>query len=198
VGVCDDFSCAALSRARKEAGFLRVLGFTTNDWGAMFKRACLLLCLCGLSKTMYGEPADPCAQMAGSALGQCRNDQQALRQQLLERQLTQQEQRQNQLDQQQRDVQQQLESLRLQNEDLRKQLRETAGHLVQPAAADNPKSVEVQKWTAENRWFGSDYPRTEFAMRYAKQLAKEKPDLTRQALLDAVSTKVNETFGEKH
>jgi septal ring factor EnvC (AmiA/AmiB activator) len=152
---------------------------------------------------MYGEPTDPCAQMAGSALGQCRSDQQALRQQQLERQLQEQEQRQNQLDQQQREVQQQLESMRLQNEALRKQMREMASQPAQPAATDNPraaelKSAELKSWTAENPWYGTDYPRTAFAARYAKQLQKERPDLTGRALLDAISTKVNETFGEKH
>jgi len=162
------------------------------------KRACLLFCLCVFSKTMYGEPTDPCAQMAGAALNQCRSDQQALRQQQLERQLQQQEQRQNQLDQQQRDVQQQLESMRLQNEALRKELRETASQPAQPAATDYPKSAELKNWKADNPWFGSDYARTQFAMRYARQLQQERPDLTGRALLDALSTKVNEQFGEKH
>lgn len=166
------------------------------------KRACLLFCLCVVSEAIYGEPADPCAQMSGSALGQCRSDQQALRQQELERQLEQQEQRQNQLDQQQREVQQQLESMRLQNEALRKQLQETASRPAQPVATDYSKSAaakaEVKSWTAENPWFGSDYPKTEFAVRYAKQLQKENPELTGRALLDAVTTKVDETFGEKH
>jgi hypothetical protein len=31
-----------------------------------------------------------------------------------------------------------------------------------------------------------------------KQLEKERPDLTGRELLDAVSTKVNETFGARH
>jgi hypothetical protein len=152
---------------------------------------------------MYGEPTDPCAQMAGSALGQCRSDQQALRQQQLERELEEQEQRQNQLDQQQRELRQQLEGMRLQNEALRKQLQATASQPAQPAATDysnsaQVKSAEFKSWNAENPWFGSDYPKTEFAVRYAKQLRKERPDLTGRPLLDALSTKVNETFVEKH
>lgn len=162
------------------------------------KRACVLFCLCVFSTAMYGEPTDPCAQMAGSALSQCRSDQQALRQQQLERQLQQQEQRQNQLDQQQREVQQQLESMRLQNETLRKQLKETASRPAQPAATDDSKSTDIKSWKADNPWFGSDYPKTQFAMRYAKQLQQERPDLTGRALLDALSTKVNEQFGDKH
>jgi len=50
----------------------------------------------------------------------------------------------------------------------------------------------------ENPWFGADYARTQFATRYIKQLEQERPDLAGRALLDAVSTKVNETFGAKH
>jgi TolA-binding protein len=180
----------------------------------MMKRACLLFCLCVFSNTMYAEPADPCAALADSALVKCRSDQQALRQQQLERELQQQEQRQNQLDQQQREVQQQLESMRLQNEALRTQLREMASQPPQPVATaeSHPSqptatsysrsaelsSAEIKNWTAENPWYGSDYPRTEFALRYAKQLKKERPDLTGRPLLDAIATKVNATFGDKH
>jgi len=162
------------------------------------KRACLLFCLCVFAFTIYGEPTDPCAQMAGSALGQCRSDQQAFRQQQLERQLQQQEQRQNQLDHQQKEMQEQLESMRLQNETLRKQLQETASQPAQPAAMNYSKSADVKSWKADNPWFGSDYAKTQFAMRYAKQLQQERPDLTGRPLLDALSTKVNETFPEKH
>jgi len=152
---------------------------------------------------MYAESTDPCAQLAGAALSQCRSDQQALRQQQLEQELQQQEQRQNQLDQQQRDVQQQLESMRQQNEALRRQLRETLSQPAQPPATDSARSAELKaaelkSWRAQNPWYGSDYPRTEFALRYAKQLRKERPDLSGRALLDEVSTKVNETFGDRH
>ena len=162
------------------------------------KRACLLFCLCVFSQTNYAETTDPCAQMAGAALSQCRSDQQALRQQQLENELQQQEQRQNQLDQQQRELRQQLESMRLQNEALRKQLRETSSQPAQPPATDHSKPEDVKSWVAANPWYGSDYSKTEFAMRYAKQLQRERPDLTGRALLDALSTKVNETFGDKH
>jgi hypothetical protein len=40
-----------------------------------------------------------------------------------------------------------------------------------------------------------DYAKTEFAMRYAKQLQRERPDLVGRPLLDAVSKKVKDTFG---
>jgi hypothetical protein len=35
-------------------------------------------------------------------------------------------------------------------------------------------------------------------MRYMKELQQERPDLGGRALLDALSTKVDETFGAKH
>jgi hypothetical protein len=63
---------------------------------------------------------------------------------------------------------------------------------------DASKSQEVKSWKADNPWFGSDYAKTQFATRYIKQLQKERPDLAGRELLDAVSTKVNETFVAKH
>jgi chromosome segregation ATPase len=173
----------------------------------MMKTACLLLCVSAFSGVVRAE--DSCAGLEGSALTQCRSNQQTLRQQeQLERQLQQQEARQNELDkqqrevqQQQREVQQQLESMRLQNETLRKQLeRESAIQAARPVATDYPKSAEVRNaeinsWRADNPWYGTDYARTQFATRYIKQLQKERPDLTGRDLLDALSAKVNETFG---
>jgi hypothetical protein len=60
---------------------------------------------------------------------------------------------------------------------------------------DESRAADLKSWKAENPWFGSDYSRTEFALRYAKQLKKDRPDLTGRPLLDALSVKVNETFG---
>jgi hypothetical protein len=90
--------------------------------------------------------------------------------------------------------------MRLQNEALRKQLREAA---IQPApttatATVHIKSAELKSWAADNPWFGSNYPKTEFAMRYVKQLQQERPDLSGRALLDALSAKVNATFSAKN
>jgi chromosome segregation ATPase len=148
--------------------------------------------------------------LEGAGLAQCRSNQQTLlQQQRLEQQLQQQQERQIQLDKQQREVQQQLESMRLQNEsmrvqneNLRQQLEREIANPPARAAAANPndpsKSQDVTNWKADNPWFGSDYARTQFAMRYVKQLQKERPDLTGRPLLDALSSKVNETFGEKH
>jgi len=167
------------------------------------KPGCLLLCLCAFSGAIHAEQTDTCAGLEGAGLTQCRSYQQTLRQQeVLEQRLQQQQERQNQLDKQQREVQQQLEDMRLQNENLRKQLEhETANQparLVATHSTDDSKGQDLRSWKVENPWFGADYARTQFATRYIKQLEQERPDLAGRALLDAVSTKVNETFGAKH
>jgi hypothetical protein len=98
--------------------------------------------------------------------------------------------------------------MRLENENLRKQVeRQAASQPARPVATnsmdsakglDASKSMDLKNWRAENPWFGSDYPKTQFAMRYIKQLQKERPDLAGRELLDALSAKVNETFGARH
>jgi Skp family chaperone for outer membrane proteins len=156
----------------------------------------LLLSLSVFSGAICAEQTDTCAGLDGAGLTQCRQDR-------LEQQLQQQQERQNQLDKQQREVQQQLDSMRLENESLRKQLeREAANRPARLAATnskdDAAKSQDLKSWKADNPWFGSDYAKTQFATRYIKQLEHERPDLVGRELLDAVSTKVNETFGAKH
>lgn len=165
------------------------------------KTGCLLLCLASFSGALSAGPTDPCAALEGAGLAQCRSNQETLRQQArLEQRLREQEDRQIQLDKQQRDVQQQLDSMRLQNESLRQQLqRELATQPSRPAArdsADPERSREIASWKTDNPWFGSNYAKTQFAMRYARQLERERPDLTGRPLLDALSTKVVETFGD--
>jgi len=172
----------------------------------MVKPTCLLLCLWGFSGAICAGETDPCAALDGPALALCRNNQQTVRlQQQLEKQLQQQQERQDQLDKQQHEVQQQLENMRLQNETLRKQLElETANQAARPVATSATtltaasKNQDLKTWKAANPWFGTDYPRTQFAMRYIKQLQKDRPELVGRDLLDAVSTKVNETYGEPH
>jgi TolA-binding protein len=154
--------------------------------------------------TVYAQPADPCAGLAGAALGQCQGNQQKLLRQQLDQQQQQiqtQQERQNQLDQQQRQIQQQLESMRLQNEILRNQLdhEKPANQSAQPPATDYSKTpelkaAELKTWKSDNPWYGSDYAKTQFAMRYAKQLEKERPDLIGRLFLDAISAKVRDTF----
>src|ERR1700679_3416807 len=99
--------------------------------------------------TTYAEPADPCAGLAGVALGQCQgNQQKLLRQQLDQKKqkIQTQQGRQNQLDQQQRQIQQQLENMRLQNEILRSQLdhEKSANQSAQPPATDSSKTQELK------------------------------------------------------
>ena len=168
----------------------------------------LALCVSAYPATIYAQQADPCAGLVGSALGQCRGDQQKLQQQQLEQQqeqLQQQQERQNQLAEQQHQMQQQLENMRLQNELLQKQLEHdrSVSQSVQASATDNSKILEsddskalaVNSWKSDNPWFGVDYAKTALAMRYAKQLQRERPDLVGRPFLDAVSDKVRDTFG---
>ena len=189
----------------------------------MIKPCFFLLCLSVAAAATGAEDADQCAGLDGTALSQCRANQETLRQQArLEQLLQQQQERQNQLDKQQREVQQELESMRLQNESLRRQLErdaanqaerqaaavaaaqaaaksaaQAAGQATGQKAAYSTKNPDLNRWKADNPWFGADYARTQFAMRYTKQLQAERPDLAGRELLDAVSAKVNETFGPR-
>ena len=156
--------------------------------------------LAAFPAAICAQQADPCAGLVGFALGQCRSDQQKLQQQQLEqqqKQLQQQQERQNQLAEQQRQMQQQLENMRLQNELLQKQMEHdrSSYQAVQASATDYSKTPEIKSWKSDNPWFGMDYAKTEFAMRYAKQLQRERPDLVGRPFLDAVSEKVKGTFG---
>jgi septal ring factor EnvC (AmiA/AmiB activator) len=149
--------------------------------------------------TTYAQEADPCAGLAGVALGQCQGNQQKLQRQQLDQQqqeLQKQQERQNQLDEQQRQIRQQLEDMRLQNEMLRKQLDrgKSANQAARPPATNNSKTPDLKSWNSENPWYGSDYAKTQFAMRYAKQLQQEQPDLVGRPFLDAVAAKVREKF----
>jgi hypothetical protein len=172
----------------------------------MTKAGCVLVCLGALSGTICAEQTDSCAGLAGFALTQCRTNQQTLRQQAhLEQLLEQQQERQNELATQQKEVQQQLDSMRLQNESLRKQLERQAANppprVVATESAASTRSTtndDVKSWRADNPWYGSDYRRTQFATHYLKQLQQERPDLSGRQLLDALSMKVNETFSARH
>jgi TolA-binding protein len=189
------------------------------------KRYVLAFCLAVFSAAIGAQPADPCAGLVGSALGPCQGNQQKLQQQQLEQQqqelakqqkqlalqqqqlaqqqqqlaqqqqqLQQQQERQNQLNDQQR---RQLETMQHQNELLGEQLaHEKSPNPTAPSpASDDSRRQEAQSWKAENPWYGSNYARTQFAMRYANQLQKERPDLVGRPFLDAISAKVKDTFG---
>lgn len=94
--------------------------------------------------------------------------------------------------------QQRLENLRLENELLRQRLekeRSVSQGSQSATGADLLADPALGEWHTLNKWFGSDRPRTEFAMLYAKQLRAEEPELSSRAFLDAVSLKVSEVFG---
>jgi len=87
------------------------------------------------------------------------------------------------------DMQHRIEALSTQVEH-----QKSASQPVTPAAGE-AKRREVQDWRANNPWYGSDYPRTQYAMRYAKELQQEQPDLVGRPFLDAISAKVTDKFG---
>jgi hypothetical protein len=49
-------------------------------------------------------------------------------------------------------------------------------------------------WQAENRWYGADRARTEYAVLYAKELHQQQPVLAGRAFLNALSARVKEVF----
>ena len=165
----------------------------------MIKPCVVAFCLAAFAGSICAQQADPCSGLADSALSQCRGDQQKLQLEQLQQQVQQQQERQKQLDEQQRQIQQQLETMRLQNDKLRAQLAhdQSANQPDRPAAIDYSKTPEVRSWKSDNPWFGSDYAKTEFAVRYAKRLQQERPDLVGRPFLDALSAKVNENFAAK-
>jgi TolA-binding protein len=178
------------------------------------------LCLAVWSAGIHGQEADPCAGLAGAALGQCLADQQKLQRQQLtqqqqqlaqqQQQLTQQlqqlTQQQQQLAQQQQRLMQQQEQLARQQQEFgqqqkqqQQQQQQTAAavaRVAEPRVSADVKRKDLESWKAENPWYGSDYARTQLAMRYAKQLQHEQPDLTGRPFLDALSAKVKDTFGD--
>jgi TolA-binding protein len=160
----------------------------------------LALSLAAIPATIVAQQASPCAGLVGAALGQCRADQQKAQQQLLEQQqkeLQQQQERQNQLAEQQRQMQVQLENMRVQNELLQKQLEQdrSLNRAIRVSTTEHSNSAELNSWKSDNPWYGTNYAKTSFAMRYAKQLQQEQPDLVGRPFLDAVSAKVSQTFG---
>jgi hypothetical protein len=160
----------------------------------------LALFLAAFPAVIFAQQTDPCTGLAGVALSQCRGNQQKLQQQQLEQQQEQlrlQQERQNQLAEQQHQMQQQLENMRLQNEFLQKQLEHDRSVIqtVHASATDYSKTPEVKSWKSDNPWFGRDYAKTQLAMRYAKQLQQERPDLVGRPFLDALSERVRDTFG---
>jgi|CXWL01.1.fsa_nt_gi regulator of replication initiation timing len=91
-------------------------------------------------------------------------------------------------------IQQENENQRLQNELLRKKLGQEQS-TPQPSQNNNQFPPELRSWAAANSWYGSDKPRSEFALLYAKQLRQERPSLVGKPFYDAISAKITEVFG---
>ncbi len=91
-------------------------------------------------------------------------------------------------------IQQENENQRLQNELLRRKLGQEQ-NTPQTPQNNNQLPPEFRSWAAANSWYGSDKPRSEFALLYAKQLRQERPSLVGKPFYDAISTKVSEVFG---
>lgn len=125
------------------------------------------------------EDTGGCGGLFGAAQGICIARQQ---------QVTQQQQIQQQVIQQQ-----QIENQRLQNELLRRQMEQQST----APKVDYSTTPEYRSWLAANPWYGTDRPRTEFALLYAKQLRQERPELTGRPFFDTVSAKVIEVFDGK-
>lgn len=93
----------------------------------------------------------------------------------------------------------QAEHLRLQNELLRRELVRVQAAAIAPSAAELAATPGFLSWQSENRWFGSDHARTEFALLYAKDLRQAQPELGGRTFLNALSTRVREVFtASKH
>ena len=89
----------------------------------------------------------------------------------------------------------QEENQRLRNELLRRELARTPSQSgATPTSADFASIAGFASWHAENRWFGPDRARTEYALLYAKDLRQEQPDLTGRPFLNALSARVKEIF----
>jgi len=87
----------------------------------------------------------------------------------------------------------QAETQQLNNELLRRELAANAGP-APLAAVDLAAIPGYVGWRGENRWFGADRPRTEFALLYAKELHQEQPDLDGRPFLNAVAARVRDVF----
>ena len=102
-----------------------------------------------------------------------------------------------QQDQKSRDEQSSLrraeeENQRLRSELLRRELLQRTASASASTVADLQALPEFAGWQAENRWFGADRARTEYALLYARDLRQQQPELAGRPLLNAVSARVRE------
>jgi len=88
----------------------------------------------------------------------------------------------------------QVENLRLHNELLRYELASAQPAGVSPSSTELARTPGFDTWQSENRWFGSDHARTEYALLYAKGLRQEQPELNGRPFLNALSARVKDVF----
>ncbi|HET7755666.1 MAG TPA: hypothetical protein VFK87_00270 [Steroidobacteraceae bacterium] len=88
----------------------------------------------------------------------------------------------------------QAENLRLHNELLRRQLAHAEAPAATASAAELASTPGFADWQTENRWFGSDRARTEYALLYARDLRQQQPELNGRPFLNALSVRVREVF----
>jgi septal ring factor EnvC (AmiA/AmiB activator) len=193
------------------AAFSATIGAQEADPCAGLAGSALAQCQGNLQKLQRQQLAEQQRQLAQQQQQLAQQQQQLAQQQ---QQMTQQQQQlarqqqqlaQQQLMRQQQTVQnppderpqnqRQLEDMQHRIDVLSTQVehQKSANQPVTPAARAE-KRREVQNWKADKPWYGSDYARTQFAMRYAKQLQQEQPDLVGRAFLDAISAKVTDKF----
>ena len=87
----------------------------------------------------------------------------------------------------------QAENLRLHNELLKIELARFQSTAA-PSASELATTPGFAGWQSENRWFGEDHARTEFALLYAKDLHQQQPELSGRPFLNALSARVREVF----
>jgi DNA repair exonuclease SbcCD ATPase subunit len=180
-------------------------------------------CIAVFSATIPAQEADPCAGLLGAGLDQCQDTQQKQQRQQLAQQQQQLAQQQQQLAQQQQQLAQQQQQLMRQQQELQQQLQqqrdgqnqlnaqqpqnqkqldgmqhqiENLSKQLEHEKSANPpvQRQDFTSWKADNAWYGSDYAKTRFAMRYIKDLQRERPDLAGRQFLDAVSARVSNQF----
>jgi len=88
----------------------------------------------------------------------------------------------------------QVENLRLHNELLRYELASSQPAAASPGTTELARTPGFDTWQSENRWFGSDHARTEYALLYAKGLRQEQPELNGRPFLNALSARVKDVF----
>jgi hypothetical protein len=88
----------------------------------------------------------------------------------------------------------QAENLKLHNDLLRLELARVQTTAAAPSASELATTPGFADWQPENRWFGADHARTEYALLYAKDLRQQQPELSGRPFLNALSVRVREVF----